>query len=237
MRPLPGDEAYAARSRSGSLGDNDATPLAARAHQPQMSYFLADEKTMEAGQAQSPNRPRGREVKNSTFGVQSMESSSTSQASMGDAKVQSTLKKKLAQHLAGTRDTSPESTNDSSEQSSPFHQRPSSQATISRPYTPISLGSPAPPSFLSSPHSGRDSDDGSDMCERGSQAIVSSGEDEQPHNMVGSGSSPQLVMPSIQMPSRRSFTEKGKAMGRLKVLIAGDRGKLLGSIPLDLLIC
>ncbi|KAK2873223.1 hypothetical protein FQN49_002510 [Arthroderma sp. PD_2] len=37
-------------------------------------------------------------------------------------------------------------------------------------------------------------------------------------------SSPQLVMPSIKMPSRRPFTERGKAIGRLKVLLAGAPG-------------
>lgn len=42
--------------------------------------------------------------------------------------------------------------------------------------------------------------------------------------MMGSGSVPQLIMPSIKMPSRRPFTEEGKAMGRLKVMIAGDTG-------------
>lgn len=42
--------------------------------------------------------------------------------------------------------------------------------------------------------------------------------------MMESGSAPQLIMPSIKMPSRRPFTETGKNMGRLKVLIAGDSG-------------
>jgi hypothetical protein len=42
--------------------------------------------------------------------------------------------------------------------------------------------------------------------------------------MMDSGSAPQLVMPSIKMPSRRPFTDEGKRMGRLKVLIAGDSG-------------
>jgi hypothetical protein len=45
-----------------------------------------------------------------------------------------------------------------------------------------------------------------------------------PPGMMDSGSAPQLIMPSIKMPSRRPFTETGKAMGRLKVLIAGDSG-------------
>lgn len=44
-------------------------------------------------------------------------------------------------------------------------------------------------------------------------------------SMMDSGSAPQLVMPSIKMPSRRPFTEEGKNMGRLKVLLAGDSGK------------
>ncbi|KAK4163440.1 hypothetical protein QBC43DRAFT_239081 [Cladorrhinum sp. PSN259] len=42
--------------------------------------------------------------------------------------------------------------------------------------------------------------------------------------MQESGSAPQLVMPSIKMPSRRPFTTEGKAMGKLKALVAGDSG-------------
>jgi hypothetical protein len=66
------------------------------------------------------------------------------------------------------------------------------------------------------------------MDDVASQAIVSSGDEEgnPDTEMLDSGSAPQLVMPSIKMPSRRPFTEKGKNMGRLKVLIAGDSGKL-----------
>ncbi|KAL8999503.1 MAG: hypothetical protein Q9169_001708 [Polycauliona sp. 2 TL-2023] len=35
---------------------------------------------------------------------------------------------------------------------------------------------------------------------------------------------PQLVFPNIELPSRRPFTERGKNMGRLKILVAGDSG-------------
>lgn len=42
--------------------------------------------------------------------------------------------------------------------------------------------------------------------------------------LVGSSGAPQLVMPSIEMPTRRRFTETGKNMGRLKILLAGDSG-------------
>jgi hypothetical protein len=31
-------------------------------------------------------------------------------------------------------------------------------------------------------------------------------------------------MPRIQMPARRPFTTKGRAMGNLKVLVAGSAG-------------
>jgi hypothetical protein len=47
-----------------------------------------------------------------------------------------------------------------------------------------------------------------------------------------SASFPQLVMPSIQMPSRRPFTTKGKAMGKLKVLLAGQTGMFFATVVL-----
>lgn len=37
-------------------------------------------------------------------------------------------------------------------------------------------------------------------------------------------SAPQLIMPTIRMPSRRPFTDRGKGISRLKILIAGDSG-------------
>jgi len=98
----------------------------------------------------------------------------------------------------------------------------------SRPFTPLSFGSPAPRSMVGSPESRRGSDVGSyTLDDAESQAIASSSEDEgiEKSAMIDSGSAPQLVMPSIKMPSRRPFTEKGKNMGRLKVMIAGDSGR------------
>lgn len=69
----------------------------------------------------------------------------------------------------------------------------------------------------------RPSDDES-MDEVTSQAIGSSGEDENEPTSETLDSSPQLIMPSIKIPSRRPFTEKGKGIGLLKILIAGDSG-------------
>lgn len=81
-------------------------------------------------------------------------------------------------------------------------------------------GSPKSNSTRSFRHSDEESTD-----ETGSQAIVSSGEDDNEYPSEIIDSSPQLIMPSIKMPSRRPFTDRGKCIGRLKILIAGDSGK------------
>ncbi|KAB8296934.1 hypothetical protein EYC80_002342 [Monilinia laxa] len=232
MRPLPGDDAYTGRSQSTSINDNDLTPLATRTQPPQMSYFLADERTLESGEAQPirvPLKPR-ESLKNSTYGVESLETtiSSLSEGSGDeDAKfdrARERFKKNLAEKLQSVGDSrsrSPKSSYDISGTTSPT--RPST-TEASRPYTPMSLYSAAPGSIISSPGS-RASDTESFNDDIASQAIVSGEEDEQDvPAMMASGSAPQLVMPSIKMPSRRPFTEKGKNMGRLKVLIAGDSG-------------
>jgi hypothetical protein len=35
---------------------------------------------------------------------------------------------------------------------------------------------------------------------------------------------PQLVMPRVNMPRRKAFTDAGRTMGRLKVMVVGDSG-------------
>jgi hypothetical protein len=63
-----------------------------------------------------------------------------------------------------------------------------------------------------------------------SQAITSGGEEEDEEEAVAGsmadarGSALELVMPSLSMPSRRPFTERGKQMGRLKIAVAGANG-------------
>ncbi|KAI0019021.1 Septin-domain-containing protein [Xylariomycetidae sp. FL0641] len=91
------------------------------------------------------------------------------------------------------------------------------QPSNSRPITPIMLGTSCTGSAISF-----DSLAGS----LSDHAVLS---DDEPlgdsvASMLDSGSAPQLVMPSIQMPKRRPFTDAGRNMGRLKVLIAGDSG-------------
>lgn len=72
--------------------------------------------------------------------------------------------------------------------------------------------------------------------DRSSQAMLSSGEEDGEVQSTLRDSAPQLIMPSLKMPSRRPFTEKGKSMGTLKILIAGSRGKEALRVTLDKLI-
>ncbi|KAK1141978.1 hypothetical protein N8T08_008301 [Aspergillus melleus] len=109
---------------------------------------------------------------------------------------------------------------------------PSSHPTSPRPLTPLNLDAPDDPvSLPSSPksisnQSMRHLDEISITDDLSSQAIASGEEDDEPRPPSGAGpdSTSQLIMPSIRMPSRRPFTDHGKTMGRLKVLIAGPPG-------------
>ncbi|KAJ5836194.1 hypothetical protein N7447_002220 [Penicillium robsamsonii] len=170
------------------------------------------------------------DVKENMYGVQSLASLSQSVTSLprehsADSLKQATddLESHLAQRWSTLKPVN-SNTRESSEHPSPIH--------VSRPLTPLTLGIPDDPSSLpSSPksisnQSMRPLDDISITDEINSQALGSGDEDEMPHGspFLAPGGASQLIMPSIKMPSRRPFTERGKAMGRLKVLLAGSPG-------------
>jgi len=107
-----------------------------------------------------------------------------------------------------------------------------STATLSLPLTPIFLRSPRSESIApSSPRSPcslksfrLSSDEDSIAGDTTSQA--STGKEEGEHIPTEQGQHfPQLVMPSISMPSRRAFTESGKNIGKLRIMLAGAHGK------------
>ncbi|EMC94593.1 hypothetical protein BAUCODRAFT_35824 [Baudoinia panamericana UAMH 10762] len=122
---------------------------------------------------------------------------------------------------------------------SPFRshlRRASTSSSInlaSQPLTPLKM-SPQPASAMpSTPRSGSpksfrlSDEEGSVIDDTGSQVIQSSnGDDEEDATAEDSrdSSMPQLVMPSIAIPSRRPFTEQGKRIGRLKVMVVGRDG-------------
>ncbi|KAL4747595.1 hypothetical protein BDW72DRAFT_11184 [Aspergillus terricola var. indicus] len=106
-----------------------------------------------------------------------------------------------------------------------------SNLTSPRSLTPLNyLNSDDPSSLPSSPksitnQSTRHLDEISITDELSSQAVAS-GDEEDPCLTLNpsSDSTSQLIMPSITIPSRRPFTEKGKALGRMKLLLAGAAG-------------
>ncbi|RWA08053.1 hypothetical protein EKO27_g7049 [Xylaria grammica] len=123
-----------------------------------------------------------------------------------------------------------ESSRSPSSRASLFSQSPLSlpsqalQPSISRPITPVILGPSCVGSAGSSSSSRRNSFTSSLSDRPVSHDQEATGEPAHISNMLDSGSAPQLVMPSIMMPSRRPFTETGKNLGRLKILLAGDSG-------------
>lgn len=107
--------------------------------------------------------------------------------------------------------------------------RQPSGGASSRPLSPPGLGRtidscslPSSPKSLSD-QSMKPLDDISITDELNSQTMASGEEDDEPlEASTGEPDNPsQLIMPSIRMPSRRPFTDRGKAMGRFKLLLAG----------------
>lgn len=112
-------------------------------------------------------------------------------------------------------------------------------AILNMPFTPVYLASPGSESTpISSPRSGslrsfHFSDEESVADDTGSQAIMSSGEEEDDDDddvapRMPQTDAPQLVMPSISIPTRRAFTARGAGVGKLKILVAGPRGTSFG---------
>ena len=102
--------------------------------------------------------------------------------------------------------------------------------------TPLRLPSrdvslPSSPKSISS-RSASKSVDESGSEENKSQAIISSDDEEGPVDSTIQDSAPQLIMPSINVPSRRPFTAGGRRLGRYKILVAGCAG-----MPIRHLVC
>ena len=235
MRPSAGGDALAGRSRKSSLADA-TTPLAGPGHGTQTTFFLANEDTMEKSISQIE-----KDGKDSAYGVESLEETMGG-AEDGDDQEEDeddTAGRSRSTLRGNTSKQRAESSAQNEQESTPgnttstTHSRPrgTSPTTISLPQTPPSLDSSAPGSSLpSSPKSTstrsfRQSDEDSMADDAGSQAIGSSGEEDADSPAETQDCAPQLIMPSIKMPSRRPFTDRGKNMGRLKVLIAGESGK------------
>ncbi|KAI0994340.1 hypothetical protein K3495_g13842 [Podosphaera aphanis] len=232
MRPLLGGDVFSVRP-----GGSDDT---VRTQPPPMTYFIADEKTIEGSSegssishsmAQSKNKEL---IRQGNYEVERFELMASSLADDADDSNERSrdmwpCRKTLEPTSTGFEEDQIEKVShlnisaDASRNVSPS--RPS-QSSISRPYTPLSFRSAAPASLSSTPDSRVNSITGYCLDDIASQSISPGRSEEQGISFQLSevGSVPQLVMPSIKMPSRRPFTEKGRNMGRMK-LISADIGK------------
>ncbi|KAF2819876.1 hypothetical protein CC86DRAFT_449540 [Ophiobolus disseminans] len=244
MRPLPGGDALSSTNKPRSRKSSVDHAAAASNHVP-TAFFMRSEGEMEHSLASSSNTQTSAKQRDNTFGVQSL--ADTLEAAFGSDGA--TPAKQTTNHSITKQDDKHVSRSGSHSSSAssakpvdgfklPPTRRPrrklSSHAS-STPLTPLNFDAPSSvltsdmpstPSAVSL-QSLKLSDEDSALDESASQAIASSEEEEGADTNTqegASGSFPQLVMPSIQMPSRRPFTTKGKAMGKLKVLIAGETG-------------
>lgn len=236
----PGADVLGRRPRK-DLDAAGLTSTAGLAHNAPTSFRMVSEDELESSSAKASGPGS-----DSTFGVRSLQET-ISEASLPiktedddeeddedvgnghEGRRRSTLRPrpKTRDSSRGSVEQAPVNTGNSS----PYNPSQADHLAPSMSQSFASLSSQAPLSSMpSSPksfsnRSFRPSDEDS-MDEGGSQAIASSEDDdvEPQHQSSMQDSVPQLIMPSIKMPSRRPFTERGKSLGRLKVLIAGDSG-------------
>ncbi|KAI1648554.1 Septin-domain-containing protein [Daldinia loculata] len=212
MRPSPGDHAWHGRQRPA---DHDPAPLMASSCSSQMSFFLADESSIDSYLEHS--NPHGR-----FLDARKAATSTSVPPPRGNDKDSEPSRQATMQRERDYIPAYSQSSRASVFTHSPASMRSQNYSSPSRPITPIMLGTSCTGSVISTPSSRRNSFAGS-LSDHG----VSSDEEffeQRSSNTIDSGSAPQLVMPSIKMPSRRPFTEIGKNLGRLKVLFAGDSG-------------
>ncbi|KXJ97722.1 Septin-domain-containing protein [Microdochium bolleyi] len=224
MRPIAGDSAFG-RPRI-TPRDNDAIhPSASSASSSHMSFVFADEASIDSyiDQSQPSARPLFRDHRKH-------HDSSLNHAPRCDDKDRDRCSRPTSQQRPLDRSPAPTAHSPVSRHSmftcSPASSIINTQLELSRPITPMMLGpSMASSSIISSPSSRRNSFGGS-VSEN---ALTDDEQQDQPGDLdlptpFGGTVAPQLVMPSIEMPARRPFTEVGKSLGRLKILLAGDSG-------------
>ncbi|KAI8628575.1 hypothetical protein F5Y19DRAFT_436123 [Xylariaceae sp. FL1651] len=196
MRPLHGDDAWVGRQCQRPAGPQN-TFSASNNH---MSFFLADETSLDSYLEQPAVPIRFRDPR----------------------KVPDPSRKDNRNHVGDDVVSGSPSSGASVFSQSSGSLPSQAQLPISRPITPTMLGPPCTGSASSSPSSGRYSLTGSLSDQAVSYDEEFAGD---PTSLLDSGgSAPQLIMPSIKMPSRRPFTGTGRNLGRLKILLAGDSG-------------
>jgi hypothetical protein len=248
MRPIPGGDALPLavkpRSRKSSV-DHAVAPSSSNVP---TSFVMRRVDDLEHSTASPQSTETAGKLRDSTFGVQSL--ADTLEAAFG-SEGSSAGKGKGSEKPSKTKKRSSRSESNSSStcsvtlpdgiKTTPVRKLKRNFSNHGSPMTfaPINLDvpSPHPASVLSStPRSAsmtslKLSDEESTVDDAASQAVASSGEEEEhAETQQDAFVFPQLVMPSIQMPTRRPFTTRGKAMGKLKVMVAGEAGAYFSTL-------
>ncbi|KAI4617499.1 hypothetical protein J4E80_005702 [Alternaria sp. BMP 0032] len=240
MRPLPGGDALPPTVRPRSRKSSVDHPTAPSSNVP-TTFVMKRVGDLEHTMAPPHSATAPAKQQDSTFGVQSL--ADTLEAAFGPEGTDPEKASKTQHHGAkSSRSESHSSSTDSV--TPPDKSRITSVRKLRRNYTKndtithfklpaasVDIPSPLPTSAMgSTPRSAsitslKLSDEEFAMDDAASQAVVSSGEEEEQVEMQQDMASfPQLVMPEMQMPTRRPFTTRGKAMGKLRVMVAGETG-------------
>ena len=230
-----GGKGMASSSRKGP--EHTALPATPDPLRP-TSFFLASEETVEKSTSSEPGV-------DSTFGVRSLQETTggladgdlrkshvlendANEADGESGRRRSTLKLRPVLEDCNVQSLEARSVSNTANSSPRRLLRRSSPPSTSQSLASLSQVSQELGSSLSSSpksisnRSFRPSD--ADSGDGASQALASSEDEAEVPPELGD-SAPQLIMPSIRIPSRRPFTDRGKQIGRLKILIAGDSGK------------
>lgn len=211
MRPFPGDGPPPRRSpRGADIEPPTAFQHPAAGQQPITSYFIGGEDAVDAALQQSlASFTAGGRDHRKAGSAEPEPSNLAKHTAHSDRESISTSDPTDADDISLMSDTAPSRLN-----------LPGPTSNLSQPITPLMLATPGSPSAISDSMSASFSEDIASQALSMSQDL----EPMEASEMMDSGSAPQLVMPSIKMPSRRPFTDGGKRIGRLKVLVAGDSG-------------
>lgn len=220
MRPLAGCDSLPGNLSSGD-GANEKLASASQSTASQMSFILADEATMEASlPSHSFSAPRPREQRKQATSATPGDGSAQRRESGTAPPPTSRYTSSLQPHDVVSH--RPNCTSNPS----PAWIQTSPPPSLSQPLTPILYGVSGPCSAISSSSSRPNSLAGS-LSEYQESFVMSAfgtSDAGRPQSTYSGEVAQQFIMPTINVPSRRPFTEAGKGLGRLKLLVAGKSG-------------
>ncbi|KAJ0166292.1 hypothetical protein CTA2_7872 [Colletotrichum tanaceti] len=219
MRPLPGSTASPGIP-SSSDGASDCLASASQSTAAHMSFILTDEVAIDSSLASQCPPLRTRDQRKQAIHTVPGDISAPNRE-LGTASPATASRSTPT--MQPRDNTLPRSVPATNTPPARVHTPP---PIASQPMTPILYGVSGPCSAISSSSSRRNSLVGS-LSEYQESFVMSafgSSEPGQPQSSyVGEGAQ-QFIMPTINVPSRRPFTETGKSLGRLKLLMAGRSG-------------